>query len=211
MALSVFAERGFVTGVVAIVCLQFVVLGLSFLIPNYAQLVMGAGETEACSILLPGCVVGACMVPRSGQILDRVGPRRPILIGATCALVGVVLFAALSAHLETLPAICCYVCFAFGQSLMVGNSLTESLSFLPAATKADGNAVVNTLQQLSGAIGTSASSVIVAVAQLGAADMAVATMAGTREAYLVLAVVAIAPLAAMAWVTGPSGAGVSGK
>lgn len=41
-------------GVVAIVCLQFVVLGLSFLIPNYAQLVMGAGETEAGSILLPG-------------------------------------------------------------------------------------------------------------------------------------------------------------
>ena len=164
MALSVFAERGFVIGVVAIVCLQFVVLGLSFLIPNYAQLVMGAGETEAGSILLPGCVVGACMAPRSGQILDRVGPRRPILIGATCALVGVVLFAALSAHLETLPAICCYVCFAYGQSLMVGNSLTESLSFLPAATKADGNAVVNTLQQLSGAIGTSASSVIVAAA-----------------------------------------------
>lgn len=198
-------------GVVAIVCLQFVVLGLSFLIPNYAQLVMGAGETEVGSILLPGCVVGACMAPWSGQILDRVGPRRPILIGATCALVGVVLFAALSAHLETPPAICYYVCFAFGQSLMVGNSLTESLSFLPAATKADGNAVVNTLQQLSGAIGTSVSSVIVAVAQLGVADMAVATMAGTREAYLVLAVVAIAPLAAMAWVTGPSGAGVSGK
>ena len=89
----------------------------------------------------PGCVVGACMAPWSGQILDRVGPRRPILIGATCALVGVVLFAALSAHLETPPAICYYVCFAFGQSLMVGNSLTESLSFLPAATKADGNAV----------------------------------------------------------------------
>lgn len=106
LALSVFAERGFVMGVVAVVCLQFVVLGLSFLIPNYAQLVMGAGETEAGSILLPGCV---------------------------------------------------------------------------------------------------------AAAQLGAADMAVATMAGTREAYLVLVVVAIAPLAAMAWVTRPSGAGVSGK
>lgn len=50
-------------------------------------------------------------------------------------------------------ALVCLV-FAFGQSLMVGNMLTTSLGFLPAAAKADGNAVINTLQQLSGAIGT---------------------------------------------------------
>ena len=52
-------------------------------------------------------------------------------------------------------ALVCLV-FAFGQCLMVGNMLTTSLGFLPAATKADGNAVINTPQQLSGAIGTAA-------------------------------------------------------
>ncbi len=201
--LSIFAEKRFYMGALAIVCLQFVVLGLSFLIPNYSQLVMGAGATEAGSILLPGCVVGAVMAPLSGRILDRLGPRRPILAGAACALIGTVLFAALSRNLATLPAICIYVCFAFGQSLMVGNSMTTSLSFLPADTKADGNAVINTLQQLAGAVGTSVSSAIVNAAQLGvAADgMAAATMTGTREAYVLLAVVAIVPFAAMFWVT----------
>ncbi len=201
--LSIFAEKRFYMGALAIVCLQFVVLGLSFLIPNYSQLVMGAGATEAGSILLPGCVVGAVMAPLSGRILDRLGPRRPILAGAACAFIGTVLFAALSRNLATLPAICIYVCFAFGQSLMVGNSMTTSLSFLPADTKADGNAVINTLQQLAGAVGTSVSSAIVNAAQLGvAADgMAAATMTGTREAYVLLAVVAIVPFAAMFWVT----------
>ncbi len=201
--LSIFAEKRFYMGALAIVCLQFVVLGLSFLIPNYSQLVMGVGATEAGSILLPGCVVGAVMAPLSGRILDRLGPRRPILAGAACAFIGTVLFAALSRNLATLPAICIYVCFAFGQSLMVGNSMTTSLSFLPADTKADGNAVINTLQQLAGAVGTSVSSAIVNAAQVGvAADgMAAATMAGTREAYVLLAVVAIVPFVAMFWVT----------
>ncbi len=201
--LSIFAEKRFYMGALAIVCLQFVVLGLSFLIPNYSQLVMGAGATEAGSILLPGCVVGAVMAPLSGRILDRLGPRRPILAGAACAFIGTVLFAALSRNLATLPAICIYVCFAFGQSLMVGNSMTTSLSFLPADTKADGNAVINTLQQLAGAVGTSVSSAIVNAAQVGvAADgMAAATMAGTREAYVLLVVVAIVPFVAMFWVT----------
>ena len=200
--LSIFERPRYVMGVVAIVALQFVVLGLSFLIPNYSQLVMGAGATEAGSILLPGCLVGALMAPLSGQILDRFGPRRPILAGAACAFVGTALFAALSQSLATLPAICIYVCFALGQGLMVGNSMTTSLSFLPVETKSDGNAVITTLQQLAGAIGTSVASAIVNAAQVGATDMAAATMTGSRSAYLLLAVVAVVPFASMFWVTG---------
>lgn len=199
--LSVFRKSRFTMSVVALVCLQFVVLGLSFLIPNYAQLVMGAGETEAGSILLPGCLVGAVMAPLSGQILDKLGARRPIVTGACCALLGTALFAAFSAHLVTGVAIAFYICFAFGQSLMVGNSLTTALTFLPVETKADGNAVVNTLQQLAGAIGTSVSSAIVNAAQVGATDMASATMVGTREAYLLLACIMVVPLASMLYVT----------
>ncbi len=203
--LSIFGEPRFVMGVVAIVCLQFVVLGLSFLIPNYSQLVMGAGATEAGSILLPGCAVGAVMAPLSGQILDKLGARKPILTGAACAFVGVLLFCLFSQSLPTGVAIGFYILFAFGQSLMVGNSMTTSLSFLPAQTKADGNAVINTLQQLSGAVGTSVSSAIVNAAQVGVASsaMAAATMAGTREAYVLLAVVAVVPFVAMLWVTRP--------
>lgn len=117
---------------------------------------MGTGETEAGSILLVGCAAGAMIAPLSGRILDRWGAWPPVLVGAVLAFCGMALHAVLSAHLETLPATAIYVVFAFGQSLMAGNMLTTSLGFLPAATKADGNAVINTPQQLSGAIGTAA-------------------------------------------------------
>lgn len=203
--LSVFSERCFVLGVIAIVCLQFVVLGLSFLIPNYSQLVMGAGETEAGSILLPGCFVGAIMAPLSGRILDKLGARKPILTGAAFAFAGVVLFAAFCNNLATLIAICFYIVFAFGQSLMVGNAITTSLTFLEPSVKADGTAVISTLQQLAGAIGTSVSAAVVAAAQAattaGAADYAAATQVGTQEAYVLLAVIAIVPFATMFFVT----------
>lgn len=141
------------------------------------------------------------MAPVSGQHLDRLGPRRPILSGAALTLVATVLLAALSESLATLPAICIYVVFALGQSTMVGNTMTTSLSFLPEATKPDGNAVINTLQQLVGAIGTSVVTAVVNASQAGAADLAWATIVGTRQAYVLLAVAAVAPLASMAWVT----------
>ncbi|MCH4083481.1 MAG: DHA2 family efflux MFS transporter permease subunit [Olsenella sp.] len=195
--LSVFGKRRFVLGVVALVTLQFTVLGLSFLLPNYSQLVMGTGQTEAGSILLLGCFVGALMAPLSGQILDKLGARRPILTGASCALLGVILLELFSGNLHTAAATAIYVCFAFGQSLMVGNTMTTSLEQLPAETRADGNAVINTLQQLAGALGTSVASAIVNAAQAGASNVAHATMLGTRSAYLVLAVVMVVPLLCM--------------
>lgn len=195
IALEVFRVPAFDLGLASIACVQFSVLGLSFLLPNYAQLVMGAGETEAGSILLLGCAVGAVMAPLSGQLLDRLGPRRPVLTGTCCMLVALVLLCALSERLETVPAMLVYTLFAFGQSLMIGNAMTTSLLQLRPAVKADGNAVINTLQQLFGAMGTSAVTAVVNAAQAGAADMTVSTMLGTREAYAALTVLSVVPVA----------------
>ncbi len=192
--LTVFGEPGFVAGLLAIVFLQFCVLGLSFLLPNYAQLVGGAGETEAGSILLLGCVVGAVMAPLSGRILDRLGPTRPVICGVCCALAGCLAFAWLAAELGTALATGIYVLFAFGQSLMVGNTMTCALSLLPEATKSDGNAVINTLQQLAGAIGTAVVTAVVNGWQAGSSDMANATMLGSRESFVLLSYVMVASL-----------------
>ena len=58
---------------------------------------------------------------------------------------------------------------------------------------ADGNAVINTLQQLAGAIGTSVVSTLVASAQAARPDdMARATMEGSRSAFYLLTVLAVA-------------------
>lgn len=188
--MDVFGEKGFVLGVTTIVALQFNVLGLSFLIPNYSQLVMGIGATETGFILLPGCIVGDTMAPLSGRILDRLGAKRPIIIGSLAMLCAVCVFALLSQSLLTASAICIYIVFAFGQSFMVGNTMTTALQFLVPKRKADGNAIINTLQQLAGAIGTSVVTTIVNSAQANASDMTTAMMIGTREAYILLIVVA---------------------
>ena len=188
--LSIFDHHGYVLGLGVIAFLQFTILGLSFLLPNYAQLAMGAGQTEAGSVLLWGCVLGAALAPVSGQLLDRLGARVPVLTGAALALAACVGFTLLAPRMTTMCAILVYVVFAGGQSLMYGNDMTCALSFLPVEVKADGNAMFTTLQQLSGAIGTSVCAAIVNAAQAGTADgtaqMAAATAAGTQQACALL-------------------------
>ncbi len=186
--LGIFSERGYVLGLGVIIFLQFTVLGLSFLLPNYAQLVRGAGQTAAGSILLYGCAVGAIMTPISGQLYDRLGSRKPILSGVFCSLVAVVCFALFAHDLPIVAIAGVYILYAFGQGTMYGNNMTCALSFLPAEIKADGNAMFTTLTQLSGAVGTSVAAAIVNAAQTGATDMAAATTTGTHNAFVVLAV-----------------------
>jgi DHA2 family lincomycin resistance protein-like MFS transporter len=201
ISLSIFRQRGFVGGLTTLVFLQFIVLGLSFLLPNYSQLVMGTGSTEAGTILLYGCLLGACMAPVSGRVLDKFGARIPTVTGASCVLVATALFLAFSDHLHTLRAILIYILFAFGQGLMVGNVMTLALRFLPEATKADGTAAINTLQQLAGALGTSVTTALVDMSQQGATDIALATMAGSQAAFALLVAAAVVPLVCLLRIT----------
>ena len=184
--LGIFGHTGYVLGLGVIVFLQFSVLGLSFLLPNYAQLAIGAGQTEAGSVLLWGCILGAAMAPVSGRLLDRLGAMIPIMTGACLALLGVIVLAVIVPGMSTTQAMLVYVVFALGQSLMYGNNMTCALRFLPAAIKPDGNAMFTTLQQLAGAIGTSVTAAVVNAAQVGAADMATATASGTQMALVVV-------------------------
>ena len=186
--LAIFSERGYVLGLGVIVFMQFSIMGLSFLLPNYAQLVLGANQFEAGTTLLWGCILGAAMAPVSGRILDRLGARVPVVGGELCALAAVTLMGVLAARFSVALMAGVYVLFALGQGLMYGNNMTCALRFLPADVKPDGNAMFTTLQQLAGAVGTSVAAAVVNAAQAGAGDegMAAATAAGTQSALAVL-------------------------
>ena len=195
--LDVFSEKGFVLSLFAIVALQFIILGQSYLLPNFSQLVLGAGATAAGAQMLPGCAIGAIMAPISGQILDKLGAKKPIVTGILCCLTSMLLLL-LFVHVLTVEMITyIFAIFAIGQALQMGNNFTVALGYLPEDRKADGNAVINTMQQLFGAMGTSVISGVVAASQLGATDLATSTLAGAQNALLVLVCVACIPLVTM--------------
>ncbi|MFC2503320.1 MAG: MFS transporter, partial [Cardiobacterium sp.] len=73
MRLSVFRERTFVFCLLFVLLIQFCVLALGFLIPNYSQLAGGESARTAGLLLLPGCLLGALMTPFAGRLLDRFG------------------------------------------------------------------------------------------------------------------------------------------
>ena len=185
----------FTLSILAIVYVQMICLGIGFLIPNYAQLVLHQNAFAAGCLLLPGCVVGAVVSPFSGRLLHRFGAKRPILEGNLAILFATACFGVFALRLSAAMFLVVYIFFAFGQSCSMGNSMTSGLCQLSVELNADGNAVINTTQQLDGAVGTSIVSFILAAAQAQLpGDMVTGTMLGSHTAFLILAARAVAML-----------------
>ena len=196
--LRVFRVPAFDGAVLGLLLVQFLCLGVGFLLPNYAQIVLKADPFSAGCILLPGCLVGASLAPVSGRLYDRLGARKPLLAGSCAIILSFLLyqFALGKAGIRELTAI--YVVFTLGQGFSAGNILTYAMENLPESIQPDGNAVCNTLQQLAGAVGTSVCAALVAAGQAGR-DLAAGTGQGTLNAFHLLLILALCQGACMMW------------
>lgn len=134
---------------------QLIILGLGYLIPNFAQLALGADSLQAGTIMLPGCIIAAALSPVSGRLLDRMGVALPVCVGIIAVILAPALYAFFASTLAVGTMSALYVLFGFGQGNTLGNSMTNALRRLPADLSADGNAIANTAQQLASALGTS--------------------------------------------------------
>ncbi|HAT54992.1 MAG TPA: MFS transporter [Lactobacillus sp.] len=186
--LHVFNQPVFSWHLLAFFLLQITALGLSFLLPNFLQLVNGKSALVAGLVVLPGAALGALFAPLGGTILDHFGPARPILVGATCQFVAVFAMALLTDHLSAGMILSWYLLYMFGTGLAFGNIMTTGLKSLSDQQQSDGNAVYNTVQQFAGAVGTATVSAVVALTQSGATHtFTFRTQLGTQRGFAVLA------------------------
>ncbi|MFD1318430.1 MFS transporter [Loigolactobacillus zhaoyuanensis] len=185
--LNVLRNGDFAGHVLSFFLIQITALGLSFILPNYIQLVNHSSATAAGLVVLPGALLGAVFAPFSGRILDRLGPKKPLLIGSTLALLALLLFSFLGRALNDGLIIAFYLIFMAGVGLAYGNIMTNGLQLLTPAEQADGNAIFTTMQQFAGAMGTAIVAVIIGQSQnAGHMKVTVATAIGSQHAFYFL-------------------------
>ncbi|EMB85952.1 MFS transporter [Streptococcus mutans] len=185
--LSVLKNFKFSGHILAFFLFQISALGMSFLLPNYIQLVNGSSSTVAGLVVFPGAFLGACFAPFGGTILDRLGARKPIITGASLIIFALVLFSIFGLHLSNLLLCLFYFIYMCGTGMAFGNIMTNGQKQVDQRHRTDANAIFNTMQQFAGAVGTSLASLIVAISQANTAiNYTEATAIGSRNAFLVL-------------------------
>ncbi len=192
VSLTVLRNKIFLGHVIAFFLFQLVNLGMSFLLPNYIQLVNGSSATLAGLLIFPGALVGAGFAPLSGTILDRLGARKPIILGISIIIVSLVFLSLFGLHVSNTMIMFLYALFMCGAGLSFGNIMTSGQKEVNLQERADANAIFNTLQQFAGAVGTTLVALIVAFSQSGTTTRYVqATAQGTRNAFLFLLILVI--------------------
>lgn len=163
--LTIFSNKTFRLFLFSFLIYQFLLLGISFVLPNFVQIVLGDSPFIAGIAMLPGAAVGALLSPFSGKLLDQYGPKKPILAGLLLALIGWSGLVLLIGHVSLLLLILCHVVYMVGIGLSYSNMMTTGMNALHVDAQSDGNAVFNTLQQFSGAVATSLVAIIINLIQ----------------------------------------------
>ncbi|NLI12425.1 DHA2 family efflux MFS transporter permease subunit [Pelotomaculum propionicicum] len=124
-----------------------------FLMPLYAQNIMGYTSTQTGMLLLPQALAMAAMMPVSGLLFDKFGAR---VIG----LIGVGLTAYYTYQLHTLTAGISFgeinwilVKRAVGMGLVVGPLMTVGMNTIPKHMTSQGSALSNLFRQIAASIG----------------------------------------------------------
>ncbi|MCH3904753.1 MAG: MFS transporter [Lactobacillus sp.] len=186
-------KNHFVAGHVAIYFfLQLISIAITFLLPNYAQLVNGASPMIAGLVMLPAGFAGAAANALGGKALDRWGARKPILFGSAFVLLELIIFAIIAKNMSNVTMAIQYTIYLAGLGFVWGNTLTDTLSNLPAKQHEQGNALMNTSQQFAGSVGVALVSTIVAFKQRQAGTKyGLPTALGTQYSFWVLLVIGL--------------------
>lgn len=145
-------------------------LGLSFILPNFIEIVNHNNTLQAGLAVLPGALMGAISAPISGLVLDKVRSVLPVLCGVIFQIIAILFFLITIQHLTTPIIIWGYTLYMLGNGLTFSNILTLGLKGLEENIQNSGITVYNSIQQFAGAMGTSIVSSIIAVAQYGRGD-----------------------------------------
>lgn len=133
---------------------QAILLGLSFILPNYLQLNLHVSAAAAGAFMFPGALISAVLAPVSGSLLDRIGQYRPILLGLVISTVALSLMFLYFPRLNFWTLMLSHMLLMVGIGLSYANLMTVTLATLPANETADGNSILNTTQQFVGATAT---------------------------------------------------------
>lgn len=176
--------------------LQFINIGLSFVLPLFAQTVLHSSAMEAGLMLLPGSLLGAITGPMAGKIYDRKGPFTPLITSSILMLCGTVLFWTLTQQLTLMLMTVIYSLIRVGFNFGFGTSISDGSLQVPLQTKSDQNSLFSMMQQYAGSLGTGILAAVVASISISQPHLsaAAANIIGTRFSFGLLIVLSVAIL-----------------
>jgi EmrB/QacA subfamily drug resistance transporter len=152
--LSVLKDRTYFVATLVTFVTTIAMYSSLLLLPLFLQNVRGLGAMETGMLLLPQAIAAAIMMPISGRLLDRVGPK-PLVIPGTLALAYATwLLADLDPNTTDQAIRWVLLLRGFAMGIMMMPVMTVAMDTIPHHQISRASALSNVLRQLFGAFST---------------------------------------------------------
>jgi EmrB/QacA subfamily drug resistance transporter len=160
--LRLFSNRTFAAASATLVLFAIAVFGSFLLLPLYFQTVRGESAMQAGLLLAPQGLGAMLVMPIAGQLTDRTGVGRIVLVGLTITLAAMLGLTQIGANTSywTLGALLFVMGMGLGSTMMP--IMSGAMQTLRRAAVARASTTVNILQQVGASIGTAVLSVTLA-------------------------------------------------
>lgn len=182
--------------------LQFINIGLSFVLPIFAQTALKLDSAQAGLMLLPGSLLGAVVGPFAGYLYDKKGALIPLLFSGSLMTIGSALFWFKSESLTLTSITLIYIILRIGFNFGFGTSLSDGSMQVQGPKKSDQNSLFSMMQQYAGSLGTNVLSVVISAVALtsGTKNTVYNTILGTKIDFVVLTVLSLLVLISVIYV-----------
>jgi EmrB/QacA subfamily drug resistance transporter len=164
--LRVFRFGAYTHSMVLVALLMVPLFSIVFLVPQFLQLGQGLGALDAGLVLLPPAVVMGILMPISGLVYDRIGPRWPATVGLTIAAAGSYLVAGIT-HDSSRSQITWWLMLLYsGLGISMMPIFSAGLAVIPATYTNIASALNNVVQRTAGAFGIAVITAILTLQQV---------------------------------------------
>ncbi|WP_010622742.1 MFS transporter [Paucilactobacillus suebicus] len=173
--------------------LQLINIGMSFVLPLFAQTVLHCSAMQAGLMMLPGSLIGAITGPIAGRFYDQHGAFSPLLTSSILMLVGTLGFFFMTKSLTVMSTTFIYVVMRIGFNTGFGTAISDGSLQVSFKNKADQNSLFSMMQQYAGSLGTNVLSVVISATIVMHADRStvINTMNGSHMAFLAVSILGI--------------------
>ncbi len=154
LELRLFRSFAFSTAVFVTLIVQVGLFGAIFLLPLFLQNLRGMGAMEAGMMLIPQALTVAAVMPISGRLYDRFGPRVLLVPGMSLLAFSTYRFHTLSLDTSNLEIIGNLILRGIGMGLAMMPATTTAMNSVPRHLLPRATALTNALQRIAGSFGT---------------------------------------------------------
>jgi EmrB/QacA subfamily drug resistance transporter len=160
--LRLFQNRTFAAASATLILFAIAVFGSFLLLPLYFQTVRGESAMDAGLLLAPQGLGAMLVMPIAGQLTDRTGVGRIVLVGLTITLAAMLALTQIAADTSywTLGVVLFVMGMGLGSTMMP--IMSGAMQTLRKAAVARASTTVNILQQVGASIGTAVLTVTLA-------------------------------------------------